>query len=464
MSDSEFFDLQWRKLLTCLLVASPQVLAAYGAMAWRKDPTVFTVAAVLAATALQAGVIIASALMLRLLYHRWWKAGWWTWAVLLGGVGILLFGKKLQETGYLEWLLPTGWVAGAFHHSVLEGRALGWILAVLAGALTLAILWLLARVRSQYGLTEVPLAGAGVADSALAQEMAREAAAWAGGARPTAEDRAAARASFDSRMEDVVRSREFLAPLDWTPVGWVERNAAAVMTQRERLVAEFLTAGDPGWSRSWKRAVLLACIGLAATAVLRNVPGSGFAVALTAIALASGLGVPGFCWPGFRLSSYGVIGAPFFGPLPLGVGEMIAVIAKVHVVRCAAMVIPAVVIGASVATVSREHPLAGALAGVYLIALSVATAPAAIAFRFMDLSRDGTRRKLHPLFVMPVTVAIVISIPVAVVMPFADRSGAGWAISLGTVFLASWLVAGVVHLLFRWSRRDFLRWYQPDSM
>jgi hypothetical protein len=61
-------------------------------------------------------------------------------------------------------------------------------------------------------------------------------------------------------------------------------------------------------------------------------------------------------------------------------------------------------------------------------------------------------------------VAIVISIPVAVVMPFADRSGAGIAISLGTVFLASWVVAGAVYLLFRWSRRDFLRWYQPDSM
>lgn len=470
MSDSDFFSFQWKKSLAAPLVLCPFFLVLCGVLVSRtKISGGAPWLALVGAVGLQVGVLVAGTLALRLLYHWWWKAWLVGWILILAGAGVVFSSfipgvKGVGGTWFLDVLLPTGWAAGALHYAVLEGRPEGWILAALAGAFSLAIPWLLARVRATYWLPEVQLAGAGVADSAVAQEMAREAAAWAGGARPTEEDRVAARESFDARQEDLVRSREFLAPLDWARLGWIERAAAFLMSRRQKLVAEFLTGRSPGWTRSWKRAVLLTSLGIVALAITRNVRGLEFLVLLTAVALCSGIGLPGFGWHGFRLAPFGMISSPAFGHLPISLKEMIVVIAKVHLVRCAAMLVPAAALGAVSAIVYRMDGVRGAGLGIYLVLLLVAVMPAAITARFLDLSRDGSRFRLQSLWVLPGALILVVAVPVSLIAPFVKGSEIGGALGLAVAGAASLLVAAVGWGLFRWGRRDYLRWYQPNSM
>ncbi len=266
---------------------------------------------------LQAVLALATAVQVAAFLPR---LGRWLWLGLPAALAAALcawqFGgcrDALVQAGW--WLPPFGWVNYAYERGACQGDLWAWTL-LLPAALpvwTLPFAW--RRLRERYVFIEP----AGFDPDEETDES-------------FADETTASRELGPTELEDRLRAREFLQPLDWTRFGWIERLAARSLSRRERLVAEFMTGGRPYWTRNWQRAVwffplslLLACLAD---------PNHGWLIFIAFVVVAvRGVPLLGGHWRGLESCFIGGQFAPAYAGMPLGFAEMARVMLKASTLR-----------------------------------------------------------------------------------------------------------------------------------
>jgi hypothetical protein len=162
-------------------------------------------------------------------------------------------------------------------------------------------------------------------------------------------------AAADTASPEVaIRERRFLTPPRWERSGTLEWLATRFLSERDRVVADFLMAGPPHWTWRWK---LGAGIAVAAVALSYLAP---WVVAVAGLA-ACAIGAPllGGDWPGLGLVTIGAMAMPAYAPFPVGFARMARVLYRTTLIRCLAWVPLFGGLAAQVAGHASGDPIAG---------------------------------------------------------------------------------------------------------
>jgi hypothetical protein len=149
---------------------------------------------------------------------------------------------------FAHWIPPLGWLPQAAQNSYGSGLArhlpptLVW--AVVLAALPVA--W--RGVRAMYVLAET--------DFTTARQLTSPAEASA-----SAQEHVVHFTAPPETVEAMVRSGSFMAGLDWQQAGPVERTFARLLNAREQVIAEYLCAGRPGWTRGFRNSLIFVAVG-----------------------------------------------------------------------------------------------------------------------------------------------------------------------------------------------------------
>lgn len=147
-------------------------------------------------------------------------------------------------------ICPTGWLNAAFYYGVIRGAPFTWLFVIPVAAMTVfAARWSLSsfRVREMECIDQKPTITAIDSDVGLATIDS-----WTRPRRNLAK-LAPREEAMDHRERPipVKADNDFLRPFDWSRLGWVERFVAARLTERQRLLLEFSSLGNPHWTAGW---------------------------------------------------------------------------------------------------------------------------------------------------------------------------------------------------------------------
>lgn len=206
-------------------------------------------------------------------------------AVSLGAACIavsitLLMGQKAGVQDLLAIALkvvPTGWPLLMMYDAVLQPRPGAWWLCVPAGLLAAATLLSYFWFERRYIIREIV-----VEDGMIGVALGEEEVALSAAETPEPESEEQTRPQSPTvqllsqlfrktKEPDVpevspaeaamrVRDGDFLDRDQWTDIGFIERLVGSVLSERERVVVEVMTAGKPGWTRSMLGGTLLATL------------------------------------------------------------------------------------------------------------------------------------------------------------------------------------------------------------
>jgi hypothetical protein len=312
---------------------------------------------------------------------------------LIGGVFVLFVARGLVGNLILQLMehcavilnlvLPTGWPVAVFN-VVLPGG--GWLplLLLLPIAATLAVTrTATARLREKYRFSEPLIPDA---PDLVAREGDPEDAADLGPGNPLR--------LGPTAIEDLVRTRQFLAPAAWRDQGWLESFLWRKLSPRERVLSEFAFPHGVMLLRPWWRIgrllAIFALVGLAA----------GF-VHQTAQVLILGLGllVTG-CMVLTRVLHSGgafrtIMGSGFFVPVSavygIGFHELSRLLLKCTFVQGPFVVAYVVAVCALFCFVARLPLGAGCGLGIKIAGLLLAGRFIALAGSFSSGTNDTSR-------------------------------------------------------------------------
>jgi hypothetical protein len=343
------------------------------------------------------------------------------WILVPLVIGLVLFGPSLYKIadwigrlGY--WIPGTGWILYALGLSRPAGF-LGNLWPAFSMAAVLFLFPLAWRhLRRTSVLPEVISAGA--TERAMV-EAARRRQSDGTETDPYADIKAA------------IRTRQFLQGMNWRSAGWLERIVSMSFTPSQRLAAEFLTAGKPGWGKWMVRLALFWC-GLAVVMYVFPRGLSAFPIGLISLGVFY-MNASSKSWPGTGLRRVGGMDSAVSSVYPLGFGQMAGVILKVNAVR---LLVSAPFLAAVGMLLAYENGYDLAEGGVLIlkILLVFAAAMPFLTLLFISPGTDDTKRTLTVLmFVAGVMVVLAsavtfifapmpISLAAAVVM-FAGSFG-----------------------------------------
>ncbi len=247
------------------------------------------------------------------------------WLTILAGLACLWGGSTypavIEFGRHYAWVAPPlGWILQSLGVSGPEIS----ILKIVPGLLTACVLAIspmaFRKVRQDFLNTETRHDSDGRSQEVieLGEEFANE------------KDEAAA----------AIRSRGFLAEVDWKSVGWIERVLSRWLGARERAIVEFMLAGRLNFTASFKRMVMLvlalgvpACLGIhfyGAYRLKAFLAGLGPMSVLFCIAVAVGslTGARGFALP-----PEGGLTSPYFANYAIGFWELARTMLKINVLR-----------------------------------------------------------------------------------------------------------------------------------
>ena len=333
------------------------------------------------------------------------------------GITLVMFSSPLDAFFELSKTLilatPAGWISRAFSGGFIDGNLpdLAWL--VPAFLLACVVPFAFERMKKAYRIGEWALpslsGGEAALDVALEGELARRSADREQYIRDTSSDRSQPASTFSGeearRLRDAQRveaereereqmrrwapswneaaigSGEFLDAADWSQSGLIEQVAVRWLSDREKLVFEFMAGRTPGWTPRWVLALVVCAIG---SLVTLAVPAAGLAILMPAIVLSGLLTAPlfGGMWPGFSLVRNGGQFTPIYTGFPIGYREISFVAFKVNTVRCLFWLPLLVGSGAIVALQTGIHPGFGAAAGIKIVYGIIVLQPILIATRF----------------------------------------------------------------------------------
>jgi hypothetical protein len=302
-----------------------------------------------------------------------------------------------------------------------------YILLVPIFALIYLARYSFARLRSFYSLAGVEIVPARSA-TANDQEL-------------TGED--AGRRPGPTEIEDRVLARRFLEGVNWELSGALEKFIARCLTARQRVITEFLVAGNPGWTHSFKVSfwIWLAT----STVVLTLGQFGGTIIFFSAYILATAtLPLFGGEWRGMRQSASGGMYLPAFSVFPITFNAIALIFLKVNLVRIAASVPFVLSFAALAAYRLGQGPVAGVIVAAKLLLILILVQPISILLPISHTTNFTANRRS--------VIKLLILIPAAFVLlgasfgVFVSTTIAGALCSYAVLLLtALLLMAGFKH-------------------
>jgi len=416
LSDAQIFQFQLRRYGAGALWIAWELLLAYGIVAvvqWNSpepqdpllQPPLPLLALGLAALA-QAALVMAAALHAANYLHAL-PLGLIAGLLKMGAVLLLISGQYAEVSRAAvratEWFLPTGWIHYMLRNFQSDYAIL--LLLVPLGAIVFMARRSFARLRGAYSLADLEIVpgtpgGPAPGDEELTSESFHQ--------KPG-----------PTEIEDRIAARHFLSGVNWEHGGWVERWVARMLSAREKVVAEFLVAQDPHWSRSlkWSFSIwALSCL-----AVLAAGQFSETMVFLAAYAVAAScLPLLGGDWRGMRQSASAALLVPGYALYPISFNEMARIFLKVNLARIVAAA-PFVVSFAALAAYRTNHePLAGALIGAKILAALMCLQPLLVILPISATTNDSTSRWSVRMLLLVLPVALTVIAGLVAVIAFND--------------------------------------------
>lgn len=324
ISDSDIFQVLWRKFLRNSIWPVIDFTVLYGALAYRLGAGWQSPLAGLLFGGLQGifNVGIAASL-LSLGLRRWLPMS--ALMLYIAAIGVMFFGNSLPGlVGGLNhaayWIPPAGWIHYALGLSFSQSVASDWVPCLIAG---------------------VVLAGYPIGRQRLHRRYLLNEGSFAQAFRLTATGEAAALrlkeygAQFAQAPQDVsasVQTGAFLDRLDWRKAGFVEQVVSRFLNPREKTIAEFLTAARPGWTKSLRTMVLagIALLIMAKVFSMQFFSGFGFMIFIVVFLT---MGGGNQAWRGFGPSTPVGFPPPLYSFYPLSFAEIHRTIMKIMLVR-----------------------------------------------------------------------------------------------------------------------------------
>lgn len=333
--------------------------------------------------------------------------------VLRGLVGPILLDLLNRSAPWLLLILPTGWPVSLLELCFDSRHALNLSLIVPIALVLLTLKPSLARLREHYDFTEVTVPEP---PDLLPDVEPESPQTGAVGSFP--------RRIGPTEIEDIVRSRQFLAQPRWQERGWLERLLWRWLNPRERNLVEMVFPEGPVLSKPWFGVFRLLLIGWLATWVsLQFVPaltvwvlgGSLLIAAIKALLLVLRMGAV------FRPVPCGGVNIPFHAAFPVGFKELSRLLVKYSAVQLPALVLFAGTGGALVTSILAQAPWTlGFVIGSKTAFLLFALRFIASVFSLSSVTNDTARLRIR-------SIALVLFM-VAAGLGFLVLAGAGLAI------------------------------------
>jgi hypothetical protein len=289
---------------------------------------------------------------------------------------------------HLNVVLPTGWPVSLFQVLLPQPAWLLLTLLLPTAAVIVTVRHSMARLRSNYGFHEVVMAEA----PDMIPEDSSDA-ALAGTAPSEQPSRVGVTA-----IEDMIRSRQFMAAPQWQGRGWIERLLWRWITPREKSLAEFAFPDGFIITRGWKRIGKTFVVTTVATIVIGY-----FFPAAAGLVLALGLFICG-CQVlarvldngrAFRPIPCSGVNIPMYAAYPIGYGELSRLLWK-YTTAQALPLLAFMVTAAVVTAYVLKAPLSvGAIFGGKLAVLLLGARPFALALAFSATTNDTARIRLR---------------------------------------------------------------------
>jgi hypothetical protein len=389
LEDDTVFQIQtrrfWRNALTSVLFHLPAGIL----LAFQNGPGWPGWLAGLLLPIVQGTLAVALAIHLESFWPRGlYRYLWLLWFPLIVLVfnweGLARFTRPLLALSW--WLPPAGWVNYAYYFGAIKGDP--WALALLIPAIiplwTLPFTW--RRLRATYrppfafdddsaeGGTDAEAAPIGSPAETLSPETEAEIAAC-------------------------VRTGSYLRPLPWFSLGWFERLVARCLPARCFCLAEFLTAGRPGWTQAFNKRLRGTAIA-ALLVIVASWMADWAAAAVAVLALALTLPVFGGVWRGFERHPSGALSSPLFALYPFDYHDLAIVMLLVNSLRCLVATPFVVVLGTLAGAFTDTGWSVGLGVALRAAALALVLQPALVVMRVAQTSGSADRIRLPVVLVL----------------------------------------------------------------
>ena len=236
-------------------------------------------------------------------------------AMAIFGSNQLNLAKGIMHSAY--WLPPVGWIFQLLGLTDTRGTIFDLLPAVMAACLLalFPIAW--KRARDFYVPTEELFAAAERAGSA--------------NPAPTLEGVAQHLKEESAEVKTAIESRQFLQPLDWEKLPFVERNVARLLNPRERLIAEFMLGGKPQWTKGLRSFLIFLGFVLGCLLLIGRLRAFGPWVSFVSMFLI--FANTQAAWRGFGLPRGSGPRSPFYTMYPIGFRELMSTVIKINLAR-----------------------------------------------------------------------------------------------------------------------------------
>lgn len=469
IGDGQFFDWQTTRFVVSTIWVIPMTAVFYffavsgtGAAAW-----------VTRATAPLAEWLILLCAVLALFRHVEKYPPWLSLAFYAAAALLFLVPTEYSATMRpLAYVLPTGWF-----HPLLTNNALGdwlpWAVGMLVPSFTGLAWWLRLRLKNSYRpemdaqgtrlssfrtpelLSPVDLQQiappASESEENPAEDLTEEAAlpihaVWQ---KQRLEN-------WSKQVADHLTEVEWMEGWDWKHLGPIEWATSWLLTDRERGEAQFLLGpSPPKWSARWRVAIIATAAAFAL--VLPGLRELNVLAALAfAVSIGAGLPILGGVWPATNQGRISGKFVPIFACFPLSYWNAGRTIYKVNVVRTAAWIPLAGMLGALGARTAQKPIIEGCEIMLRALLLFLAVIPVMIAGKFSKITNDTMDFRLAtiPLLgVASVLILIVVGLGAA-----AMYMSSGWAYAfIGLEAVAGWTIWLLYGVYYERGRVDLLR-------
>src|ERR1043165_9589294 len=308
-----------------------------------------------------------------------------------------------SEVAY--WVPPTGWLVYAMGISPSKCLARDLWPCLISGVVLAVFPLAYLRLRSRYLLSE---------ERAI---RAQRATVSGQGGLSDFPEMAAHFTESASEVATGIRRGELQAGLDWRRVPIVERVVWRLLTERERLLVDFLVAGNPRWTAALRAFFIMLTLVLAGCWLFPAVARSSFGLLFSFGAIYVLMTFAGQ-WRGFMFPRGAGAQSPFYALYPLGFWDLMRVVLKVNLVRflfCAPLVLGAVwlVLGGL-----QLAPVSAWWTAIKFLVLGLVAQPLLAIAQVSPGTNDGQKLRV----VLPAVVFFVVSVGSGILFAVAPTS------------------------------------------
>ena len=242
----------------------------------------------------------------------------------------------------------------------------------------------------------------------------------------------------------------------WKRLGWIERVIGVLLTDREKVVAEFMLSNELGaWSKKLRIAAVITITGTAITFISPSLPPWLFFVPMLIAALIAAP-VLGGSWPGFKGSMAYDLAPPSYACFPISYGEISRVMLKTNLIRALTWAPLALVYAAALAHRSGYSLEYGSGVGLEIVLILMAVQPAIVAGHFSSGTNDTKQINVQVISFFGFGLILLIIMVTAVSMMFIVPTLLVQAVAIAVVFAMSLMGWAVYKVLFERGRIDLL--------